>query len=286
MSRTLSQANVNTDTFQSWLTKTNSVAAAFVDAVTTATNTAGDNTTGNGTINGYFGANTLFAIDGIRGGNVTSSGNLTITSNAVFTGGLVNSAANVSINTSNVNIVSTITTILSNSSVTAIKVTGNSTATNTFIGGTKLNLNSEEIAFNTANTITITGPINSSNSVSVLTAVLLGSGNVVSLSSNTKTTSGTLAQLVDSFDGSVYRSAKYTVSVKNNNVNNYNLSEISVIHNDGDSYLTEYAKLTTNTSAGFIGTFTTNVDSTTVRLYYTPTSTSTTLNLSKTMMVV
>lgn len=284
MSRTLSQANVDSDTFQSWLTKTNSVAAAFANTVTTASNTAGDLTAGNGTVNGYFGANTLFAIEGLRGGTVGTPAYLTITSNTVFSGAQVNSTANVYVSAGNVHVISTVTSVLSNSSVTAIKVTGNSSATNTYIGGTKLNIGSDTISV--TNSISTGGPIAVTNSITVSNSVLVGTSNLTSISSNTKTTTSTSANLVDSFDGSVYRSSKYVISIKDNTVNNYNATEVLVIHNGGDSYLTEYARLVTNASAGAIGTFSTNVDSSTIRLYYTPTTSNTTLNISKTMLVI
>lgn len=281
MSRPVLTANVQADTFEAWLNKTNNVAAYFTDVVTIGANATGDSTTGNGIVQGVFGANTLFAVDGIRGGTVNSNTHLSILSNTVFSGAQVNSVANMFINASNVHVISTVTTILSNSSVTAIKVTGNSTATNTFIGGTKLNIGSDTVSV--TNSISTGGPILVTNSIAVSNSVLIGSSNNVSIASNTTTTAGTSAQLVDSFSGSVYRSSKYFVSVKDNNANSYNATEIVVVHDGGDSYLTEYARVVSNT---ILGAFTTNVNSGTVRLYYAPTSSNTTLNISKTMLVV
>ena len=55
MSRPVLIANVTTDTFQGWVNKTNNVASYFVDVVTTGSNATGDITTGNGTVNGFFG---------------------------------------------------------------------------------------------------------------------------------------------------------------------------------------------------------------------------------------
>lgn len=281
MSRPVLIANVQADTFEAWLNKTNNVAAYFSEVVTVGANATGDVTTGNGIVNGSFGANTLFVVNGIRGGTLGTAAHLVISSNALFSGSQVNSTANVFVNATNVHVISTVTTILSNSSVTAIKVTGNSSATNTYIGGTTLNLGSDTVAV--TNSIAVSGPVNVTNSIAVSNSLLIGTSNIQSIASNTKTTTGTSAQLVDSFDGSAYRSTKYFVSVKDNDANSYNATEIVLIHDGGDSYLTEYARVVSNT---ILGSFTTNVNSSTVRLYYTPTSSNTTVNLSKMMLVV
>jgi hypothetical protein len=265
MSRPVLIANVTTDTFQGWVNKTNNVASYFVDVVTTGSNATGDITTGNGTVNGFFGANTLFTVTGIRGGTVDTAAHLTVLSNTVFSGAQVNSTANVFVNATNVHIISTVTTILSNSSVTAIKVTGNSSATNTYIGGTALNLGSDTVVV--TNSLSTSGPISVTNSVAVSNSILIGSSNNQSIASNNKTTTGTSANLVDSFSGSVYRSSKYFISIKDNDANSYNATELVVLHDGGDSYLTEYARVVSNT---VLGVFTTNVSSGTVRLYYAP----------------
>lgn len=97
-------ANVQTqsDTFQVWVDKTNAALDVITRlAVTTESNTSGGQTTGNAHVNGFFSAN-LLATTTLRGGNVVAAGNLTITSNASFTGANLHSAANVFLNTSNV----------------------------------------------------------------------------------------------------------------------------------------------------------------------------------------
>ena len=71
------------DTFFSWVGKTNQLLDAFANTVTLSSNTLGDNTTGNGFVIGIFGANVLTA-NTIQGGNVSSSSNLTILGNVVF----------------------------------------------------------------------------------------------------------------------------------------------------------------------------------------------------------
>lgn len=74
-----------TDTFQTWLNATNTLATNLRDSIVTANSTLGT-TTGNAVVLGNLGATTLFANSGIRGGNNSTSGTLTISSNAVFSG--------------------------------------------------------------------------------------------------------------------------------------------------------------------------------------------------------
>ena len=84
MSVTLTQIS-NTQVFGTWLNRTNQTLAVITaNAVTTDNTAIGGFTSGNGTVNGILGANVIFARDGIRGGNVTASNTLFITSNAVF----------------------------------------------------------------------------------------------------------------------------------------------------------------------------------------------------------
>lgn len=83
MSRLIANVDVSTDTFYAWVGKTNQIATTFQETVTVKANTAGDMTSGNGFVNGYFGANTMTATF-LRGGNVQSSSVLTFTSNAAL----------------------------------------------------------------------------------------------------------------------------------------------------------------------------------------------------------
>ncbi len=108
------------DSFFSWITKTNEMRNAFQYTVTVSSNAIGESTTGNGFVIGVFGANTLTATT-IRGGNVGSSGNVAFGSNVDFS-----------------------TTLTQNniSSVSSFGYTTSNTATqmvdsfaNTFIGG-------------------------------------------------------------------------------------------------------------------------------------------------------
>ncbi len=84
----LATSNVSTvtDSFQNWIDKTNILLDAYsTTIVTTAANSQGGLTTGNGTVNGIFTANSVTingnTTFGLRGGNTTTSNVLYITSN-------------------------------------------------------------------------------------------------------------------------------------------------------------------------------------------------------------
>lgn len=89
MSRALTNVSTSSDTFYSWIGKTNTLLELAGNTVTLASNTAGDITTGNGFVVGIFGSNTITATN-IRGGNVTSNAAVNVTSNVNFGNASVN----------------------------------------------------------------------------------------------------------------------------------------------------------------------------------------------------
>jgi hypothetical protein len=80
----LSVVNVNADTFQLFVDKYNQVVDHLQNTVMTVSNTNAynGNNTGNGFVIGILGATTLVANSALRGGNISTSGILTITSAA------------------------------------------------------------------------------------------------------------------------------------------------------------------------------------------------------------
>jgi filamentous hemagglutinin len=136
----LATSNVNTvtDSFQNWIDKTNILLDGYsTTIVTTAANSQGGTTTGNGTVNGIFTANSVTVNGnttfGLRGGNTTIANVLYVTSN-------------VSIGNTTVNTVFTTTTIDTDLALTvlgattlsnSLSVTGNTTLTgNATLNGT------------------------------------------------------------------------------------------------------------------------------------------------------
>lgn len=80
-----------TATFDEWRVRTNQLVYDTGTIIVTVGNVAQPNstnhalTTGNGHVNGFFSANTLVAVDGIRGGTIDTSGNLLLSSNIIPT---------------------------------------------------------------------------------------------------------------------------------------------------------------------------------------------------------
>lgn len=128
---TISVASVaNTATFGAWLSRTNDIAAIISqNTVTVDTSSNGSLSTGNGYVNGYFGANTLVAYTGIAGGSLSAGNTLNLITNTAF---IYSSSNLVSFN--------------ANSSFSNVVMTVNAvyivpTGGNTTIGGNFLNVN-------------------------------------------------------------------------------------------------------------------------------------------------
>lgn len=94
------------------------------------------------------------------------------------------------------------------------------------------------------------------------------------------TTTGTGAQLLDSYAISTNRGVEYFISVKDNNANAYQATKVLTVHNVVTAFSTEYATILSNAS---LGVFDANVASnaTHVTFYITPTSANTTVNFTK-----
>lgn len=156
MAFNLSNVYAISDTFESWITKTNyGLDIISTLAVTTAPNTAGGQTSGNAYVNGIFSANTLTATEAIRGGNVTTSATLTCTSNIDVRGtylNVISTQANVVIagtnKTMNVAVPTTFNANVNMNGVANVFITG----TNAHIETTKLNVVSDFAVWNIAGT--------------------------------------------------------------------------------------------------------------------------------------
>lgn len=96
-------------------------------------------------------------------------------------------------------------------------------------------------------------------------------------------TTGLTAQVIDSFLLNTYRSGKYLLQVTDNNNNNYQFSEVGIIQSTGNSYISEYDILVTNTA---LGGFSTSVNSTAAILSFTPTSSNTTVKGQRTLLPI
>lgn len=91
-----------TNSFDYWRTRTNEIAYALSNQVVTVSGTV----SGNAVVNGYFMANNIVATT-IRGGNLTATGVITVTSNLVVNGVLFtvgNSSINTVINSTSITV--------------------------------------------------------------------------------------------------------------------------------------------------------------------------------------
>ena len=89
-------------------------------------------------------------------------------------------------------------------------------------------------------------------------------------SANTTTTANTV---VDTFDKTVYRTAKYLVQIKANS--QYHATEVLVMHDNTTAYLTEYATIFSNNDLGNVYA---NVNGANVELIVSPLYANSTIN--------
>ena len=95
-------------------------------------------------------------------------------------------------------------------------------------------------------------------------------------------TSGTSSQLVDSYLKADYRGAEHLFSIKNNDANGFQMTKTLTIHDSGlDSYITEFAIVFSNS---VLGIFSSNANTTHVRVYVTPTVANTQVKATRTIV--
>lgn len=229
------------NTFPDMMLRINEIAHTVSTEVITANGNAnGAQTTGNTYLNGILGANVVTVFNTLRGGNVQSNGDLTIGSD-------LSTAFDIKLGNSSVNVVINSTSItLANSTVefniekpTAAQVSG---------GDYYLNANGS------------------------YTQIV-----IPEISPIVTNTTGTSAQLVDSFEITTYRCVNYITNVKNNNANGHSMSQLSVLYCNNTSPL--YAEFGILESNGSLGSFTANANATHVRVYFAPVPSNTTVQL-------
>jgi len=180
---TITVANVlTTDTFGSWLTKTNTLTSiASQNAVTVDATGGGSISSGNGYVNGYFGANTLVAYTGIAGGSLAGGNTLNLLTNTAFTytgSSLVTFAVN--------SVTSSVTSVTNLFSVVA-------TGGNIVFGGSFLNINASttnvtSTSLNANSVVTITGNTTLKANATFASFTITGNSTVTTLLANTTNT--------------------------------------------------------------------------------------------------
>jgi len=126
------------------------------------------------------------------------------------------------------------------------------------------------------NDISVTGVMTASAGVD------LGDPGIVTLSSDTLTTTSTSADTISSISATVFRSATFQVQVTRGT--QYHMTTINVIHNGTVAFMSEYGTIRTG---AVLATFDADINSGNLRLRATPTSAdSTVFKLSKTTVKV
>ena len=104
----------------------------------------------------------------------------------------------------------------------------------------------------------------------------------VGLGTYTVTTSTSIPnQIIDSWSASDFRSAKYQVQVYSASVNEYEISEIFLVHDDSNIYATEYAVINQGTR---LMEFSASIFNSTVRLLGSPTYAVNTVKVFRTVL--
>lgn len=224
MAKSLPSINVSSDTFQIFIDKTNSIISLVGTEVVTANNSAnGAVTTGNTYLNGILHAVTLTTTS-LRGGNVSTSSPLNISSNVIFD------------STFSLNFTSSVV----NNSILRI---GNTTV-NTFANATNIIVN--DIDATIANVTSSTIEILTTNSVLVKNDISVGNSsiNVAVLSNSISVSNSILSSLLLSnsfFVGNSVTSSKInssSVAVGNSSFyTTVNSSSVTISNTSGTFFI-------------------------------------------------
>lgn len=151
---------------------------------------------------------------------------------------------------------------------------GNTTTSNTLTISTNVNVTGTQLTVG-SNVVVNASQIFVGNSTSnvVINSSSISISQQAIFSLNVEM-SNTDSQVIDYFDKTVYRTAEYVVSLRNNAANAHQASKLLLIHNSGDAFVTEYGVISTNTS---LGSFSANANATHCRLLFTPTAANTQL---------
>jgi hypothetical protein len=154
-----------------------------------------------------------------------------------------------------------------------------------FLNGILQVANTDYLASNTTS-VHFTQPTANNDEVTIQSFDSIGNFVDVnaSITSNTQTTSNTSQVVADSFGTADYRTAKYIVQVNNReNSNQFQSSEVLLIHNGSATFITEYATLNTN---GIIASIDSDISGGSVRLLVTPTVANTEIKVLRTGVTV
>ena len=106
-------------------------------------------------------------------------------------------------------------------------------------------------------------------------------GPTITGTANTNISSAAVATTIDTFDKTVYRTAKYIIQATHNS--DYESSEVLVVHNGTTAYRTVYGVVTTSNTLGNISV---TISSNNVLLQYTADNSNTVIGMSKTYLAI
>lgn len=107
------------------------------------------------------------------------------------------------------------------------------------------------------------------------------STSIGSIQSGEETLSTTTAdQIIDSFSGTLYRSAKYVIQCTHSTAG-YQTIEILVMHNGSDVYITRYGLMFTS---ALLASFNADISGSNIQLKTTPVNTNTTFKFTRTVV--
>ena len=208
-------------------------------------------------------------------GNLFVGGNLVVNNSAQFSYVMASNAitaaslfSNATIQASSdlfANTVTSNTTIQAGTSLLANTITSNTTIqANSTITGSQIDSNG---AVNGAS-LNIRGFAN----VQVLQSNGYVSGNTWVIDGNAHTSTSTFQQVVDAWPAATFRTAHYMVQVTDTTNSYYQATQVMLIHDGTDVYLTEYGDIYTNQS---LGQFAADIVSNMVELLFTPKTSAT-----------
>lgn len=161
---------------------------------------------------------------------------------------------------------------------TANPAVGNASIIGTFTANV-LAGNTVYLSNSTSNvTISIPNTVQKSTGDYFLNANGLWTAVITPVSTSTATTNNTIIQEIDSYAMSDFGGVEYFIRVKDNNANSYHATKVLTFHNNINAFSTEYGYMISNAT---LGTFSVSTNTTHVILSMTPTSSNTSITLSR-----
>jgi hypothetical protein len=316
MSKSVANVVIATDSFSTLITRTNQIADALSNEIVTANGSStGATTTGNAAIVGILSSNTIAVTTSLRGGTVSTPGNLNITSNVVFTNGVATVNSNLIVNNSTTSLYSNNTTFGGNNlaiSASNTVVSGQATLagsvfangdfyihnSNTYIdsysmtvAGSTIELNPTQLYINATSTsissnTVIDGQLAVANTITISGGILFGPSGIFGqqtfaaipdLGANT-----TAPQLVWTYPKAGFTLGNFYTVVRTGDAANVQSTQASIITNGTDAYMTVFAVLAAPNTAN-LGVFTVGTDAANVNLYYTQTQPNSIVTLNITL---